>query len=176
MLSAQQQEMVIAFAQEIIRINSLSGQEKAVAEAIAAKMRSLDYDEVQIDPYGSVIGIRRGDHPGPCILFDGHMDVVEVQDADAWAVPPFSGAIRDGKIWGRGASDMKGPLAAAVVTLGLVPRSEIHGTLILSASVNEERHEGAALAKVMGLTRPDFVVICEPNGARLGIGQKGRAS
>lgn len=60
MLSNAQQDWVISFAQEIIRINSLSGEEKQVADAIAAKMRSLDYDEVKIDPYGSVIGIRKG--------------------------------------------------------------------------------------------------------------------
>jgi putative selenium metabolism hydrolase len=175
MLSKVQQEMVVSFAQEIIRINSLSGQEKAVAEAIAAQMRALDYDAVTIDPYGSVIGVRKGDHPGPRILFDGHIDVVEVQNPEKWRVDPFSGAILDGKLWGRGASDMKGPLAAAVVTLGSVPRSEIHGTLIVSGSVNEEKHEGAFLAKVMDAVKPDFVVICEPNGAKLGIGQKGRA-
>ncbi len=175
MLSKTQQEEVISFAQEIIRINSLSGEEKAVAVAIRAKMQALDYDDVKIDPYGNVIGARAGKHPGPRILFDSHMDVVEVQDPDKWTIPPFSGAIKDGKIWGRGASDMKGPLAAAVVTLGLVPREEIHGTLIVSTSVHEEKHEGAALSKVMEATKPDFVVICEPNGACLGIGQKGRA-
>ncbi|MCE5208040.1 MAG: YgeY family selenium metabolism-linked hydrolase [Chloroflexi bacterium] len=175
MLSKAQQDRIVTFAQEIIRINSLSGQEKSVAEAISAKMRALDYDQVSIDPYGSVTATRKGLHAGPRILFDAHMDVVEVQDPELWSVDPFSGVIRDGKIWGRGASDMKGPLAAAVVTLGIVPRSEIHGTVIMSTSVNEEKHEGAALAKVIELTRPDFVVICEPNGACLGIGQKGRA-
>ena len=175
MLSKAIQEEVISFAQEIIRINSLSGEEASVAAAIQARMESLDYDEVRVDPYGSVIAIRKGAHPGPRILFDAHMDVVEVPDADKWQVGPFSGFIIDNKIWGRGASDMKGPLAAAVVTLGHIPREEIHGTIIVSTSVHEEKHEGAALAKVMEATNPDFVVICEPNGARLGIGQKGRA-
>jgi putative selenium metabolism hydrolase len=175
MLSRAQQDEVISFLQEIIRINSLSGEEKQIADAIQSKMRVLDYDDIQVDPYGSVIATRKGAHPGPRILFDSHMDVVEVQDAEKWKVPPFSGAIQEGKIWGRGASDMKGPLAAAVVSLGNVPREEIHGEIIVSTSVHEEKHEGAALAKVMEVTKPDFVVICEPNGARLGIGQKGRA-
>lgn len=175
MLSTAKQDEVIAFAQQIIQINSLSGHEQQVAEAIQGKMRSLDYDDVQVDPYGSVIATRMGAHPGPRILFDSHMDVVEVPDPQKWSVPPFSGAIQDGKIWGRGASDMKGPLAAAVVALGSVPREEIYGEIVVSTSVHEEKHEGAALAKVMEITKPDFVVICEPNGARLGIGQKGRA-
>ncbi|TLM99653.1 M20/M25/M40 family metallo-hydrolase, partial [bacterium] len=58
---------------------------------------------------------------------------------------------------------------------GHAPAEEIHGTLVVSASVYEEYHEGAAIQKVVEATHPDFVVICEPNGCRLGIGQKGRA-
>ena len=62
-----------------------------------------------------------------------------------------------------------------LLRLAVFHATEIYGTLIVSTSVHEEKHEGAALAKVMDITHPDFVVICEPNGARLGIGQKGRA-
>ncbi|MCJ7622839.1 MAG: YgeY family selenium metabolism-linked hydrolase [Anaerolineaceae bacterium] len=166
---------IIAFAQEIVRIKSLSGEERDVAKAIAEKMGSLDYDDIQVDPYGSVIASRVGRKPGPRILFDSHMDVVPVPRPDEWSHDPYGGEIQDGKIWGRGASDMKGPLAAALVSLGHLPRDEFNGTLIVSTSVHEEKYEGAALQKVMEITRPDFVVICEPNGGRLGIGQKGRA-
>lgn len=166
---------LVAFAQSVIRVNSLSGQEKAVSGLIVDQMKTLGYDSVQVDAYGNVIGVRRGKHPGPTILFDGHMDVVPVTTPEAWSSDPFAAQIRDGKIWGRGASDMKGPLAAAVVAIGRVPADEIHGTLVVSGSVCEEFHEGAAVQKVVDAIHPDFVVICEPNGNRLGIGQKGRA-
>ena len=175
MLNKKIQDEVVCFAQDLVRQNSLSGREGEVAALVCSKMEELGYDQIQIDPYGSVIGTRIGSIPGPKILFDGHMDVVEVPDPQDWSVPPFSGEIVNGCIYGRGASDMKGPLAAAIVALGRIPREEFCGTLIVSASVNEEKHEGAALKQVMDLTRPDFVVICEPNGARLGVGQKGRA-
>lgn len=175
MLSKAVQEEVIAFTQEVVRINSLSGHEGEVAQAIERKMRSLAYDRVQVDPYGSVIAWRYGAHPGPTILFDAHMDVVPVTTPETWGHAAFSGEIADNKIWGRGASDMKGPLAAAVVALGRVPKDEISGTLAISTSIGEEQHEGAALEQVMQVVKPDFVVICEPNGCCLGLGQKGRA-
>jgi len=175
MLSKPIQEEIVAFAQEIIRINSLSGEEGAIAAAIQKKMRALDYDEITIDSYGSVIAQRKGNEPGPRILFDAHMDVVPVPDPQDWRFDPFCGDIHEDKIWGRGASDMKGPLAAAVVSLGHVGRQDFQGTIIISTSVHEEKHEGAGLKRVMDITQPDFVVICEPNGNTLGIGQKGRA-
>jgi len=175
MLSKSIQEEVVAFAQEIIRINSLSGEEGAVAAAIQNKMHVLDYDDIKVDPYGSVIAQRHGEKPGPRILFDAHMDVVPVPDPQDWRYDPFCGDIHEDKIWGRGASDMKGPLAAAVVSLGRIPRQDFQGTIVISTSVHEEKHEGAALQRVMDITHPDFVVICEPNGNTLGIGQKGRA-
>ncbi|GAP13991.1 acetylornithine deacetylase/Succinyl-diaminopimelate desuccinylase [Longilinea arvoryzae] len=166
---------LVDFTQAIIRVNSLSGKEEAVGGLIVEKMKALGYDSAQVDRYGNVIGIRRGKHPGPTILFDGHMDVVPVTTPEAWSSDPFGAQIREGKIWGRGASDMKGPLAAAVVAIGHVPAEEIHGTIVVSGSVCEEYHEGAAVQKVVEQVLPDFVVICEPNGNRLGIGQKGRA-
>ncbi len=175
MLSIDIRDETIAFAREIIRINSLSGQEGEAARAIETKMRSLAYNQVEVDPYGSVIARRTGARPGPTVLFDAHMDVVPVTNAEAWTCDPFGAEIRDGKIWGRGASDMKGPLAAAVTALGRIPADSFVGTLAVSTSIGEEQHEGAALEKVMALVKPDFVVICEPNGCCLGIGQKGRA-
>ncbi|MCL4560089.1 MAG: YgeY family selenium metabolism-linked hydrolase [Chloroflexi bacterium] len=175
MLSKVNQEEVVEFAREIIRRNSPSGQEGEVARLVESKMRSLGYDRVQVDPYGNVIGLRFGKNPGGTVLFDGHMDVVPVTNSEAWTEEPFSAAVREGKIWGRGASDMKGPLAAAIVALGRIPVDEFSGTLAVSASIGEEVHEGAALAKVNEQVHPDGVVICEPNGCKLGVGQKGRA-
>ncbi len=175
MLSPQIQEETIRFTQSIIATHSLSGQEEAVARLIAEKMRQLHYDSVEIDEWGNVIGTRKGAHPGPCVLFDAHMDVVPVTNPEDWSSDPFAAEIRDGKIWGRGASDMKGPLAALVIALGHVPTDQFNGALIVSTSVGEEVHEGAALSKVIDRVKPDGVVICEPNGLCLGVGQKGRA-
>lgn len=175
MLSETIQNEVIEFVQKIVRIKSLSGQEEGVAKAIQNKMRLLQYDSAEMDAFGNVIGIRKGAHPGPTILFDGHMDAVPVTNPDQWIADPFAAEIINEKIYGRGTSDMKGPLGAAVVAIGHVPAEEIHGTVVVTGSIGEEIHEGAAVAKIMEKISPDFVVICEPNGANIGIGQKGRA-
>src|SRR5512139_1591897 len=103
---------LLAFAQELVRTNSYSGQEEQVARCIAAKMEALGYDEVKIDRYGNVLG-RVGDGER-VILFDSHTDTVSVTDEDLWEVPPFSGVMVDGYVWGRGSVDMKSGAAASI--------------------------------------------------------------
>ena len=83
-------EDLLAFTAGLVRIKSFSGQEEQVARFIASKMKALDYDEVRIDRFGNVLG-RIGTGP-KVILFDSHMDTVNVVDEEQWDVPPFSGA------------------------------------------------------------------------------------
>ena len=175
MIDVTLQNEIISFTQEIIRTNSPSGEEEAAAKLIQQKMKALNYDDVQVDSAGNVIATRRGLHAGPVVLFDGHIDVVPVTNPEEWQSPPFSAEIMDGKIWGRGATDMKGPLAAAIITLGRLPADQFCGTLAVSASVGEEIHEGGAIAKVIEAVKPDYVIICEPSECCINIGQKGRA-
>lgn len=170
----------VSFGQELVRIPGESGQERGVAEAVEREMRMLGYDQVERDAFGSVVGVVRGAHPGRTVLFDAHMDVVPVTDAEAWTHPPFSGAYvpastgEEAAIWGRGSVDIKGSLAAALVALGSLDRAALAGSLILSASVGEEMIEGVALAHVLARHRADRVVICEPTSLRVGLGHKGR--
>ena len=96
----------IAFAQELIRVNSPSWEEGGIAPIVERKMKELGFDSVDVDAYGNVVGKRIGSQPGPVILFDGHMDVVPATNLEKWTHGPFSGDIADGKIWGRGATDM----------------------------------------------------------------------
>jgi putative selenium metabolism hydrolase len=166
----------VAFGQELVRHESLSGQEKAVADAVSREMTALGYDEVHRDELGNVIGLVRGGRAGARILFDAHMDVVAATEPEAWRFPPFSGERADGRIWGRGATDIKGSLAALVVAVGTLPRDELPGTVVVSASVGEERVEGLATAQVLRRYPARSVVICEPTGLKLGLGHKGRAS
>jgi putative selenium metabolism hydrolase len=166
----------IDLCRELVRLESLSGDEQAVAEAVEREMRALGYDEVRRDHLGSVVGEIRGERGGRSVLFDAHMDVVPATEPDAWRHPPFSGEHAEGRIWGRGTTDVKGSLAALVVALGTLPRAEVAGTLIVSASVGEERIEGLALGHVLDAYPADAAVICEPTGLKLGLGHRGRAS
>ena len=145
MMSSNLRDEIISFTQELVRLASLPGREREVARAVEAKMHALQYDEVWTDAYGSVVGILHGAQAGPTILFDSHTDTVEITSREAWTHDPLGGEIVDGKLWGRGATDMKGAIAGTVVALGRMPRSELRGTIAVSASVAEEVIEGAAL-------------------------------
>ena len=168
---------LISFTQELVRIQSYSGQEEGVAKAIAAKMEALGYDEVNIDRWGNVFG-RLGSGE-KSLLFESHTDTVQVHDAEEWQVPPFSGEVIDGFLWGRGSADMKAGLAASVFAPAIAKsRGALEGkTVYVSCSTFEEDCDGVGLQQLMEDTglRPDFAVICEPSGNRIALGHNGKA-
>ena len=106
------QENMVSFLRDIVAIPSPSCEEKGVAERTKSEMEMLGYDEVRIDSLGSVIG-KIGDGE-KIILYDSHMDTVGIGDPDAWAHDPYKGKVKDGIVYGRGAADNKGGLAAIV--------------------------------------------------------------
>lgn len=166
---------VTSFCQALVRRPSLSGQEQGVAELVEREMTMLGYDAVERDDLGSVVGVVRGQRPGATVLFDAHMDVVPVSSSSEWRYPPYSGQYAEGRIWGRGSTDVKGSLAAALIAVGMLDRETLAGQVIVSASVGEEMVEGVALGHILKRYSVDRVVICEPTGLRLGVGHKGRA-
>ena len=92
-----------------------------------------------------------------------------------WQHDPFGAEIEDGFIYGRGAADMKGALAAMIHAAANVDRSKLRGRVVVTATVMEENLEGAALKAVMDAIPPDFVVIGEATELRLVRGGRGRA-
>jgi putative selenium metabolism hydrolase len=175
MISIKDKDEVIALTQELIRRYSPPGQEASAAALVHQMLVKLDYENVHTDRLGNVTGTRTGAQPGLCLLVDAHMDVMPVHQADSWSINPVGGEIHEGKIWGRGSTDIKGGLAAAIYALANLSKDDFSGTLILSASVGEEKLEGVALQEVVQKNQPDFALICEPTLCQLGVGQKGRA-
>ncbi|MBC7241015.1 MAG: YgeY family selenium metabolism-linked hydrolase [Anaerolineae bacterium] len=176
-LTSTDREALTAFAQQLIRTPSPSTQEKAVAELVAAELRKIGFPEVWVDRIGNVVA-RAGDGSGPSLLFNAHMDTVEVNEPEAWTHPPLGGVVENGILYGRGAVDMKGPLAAMVYGLKMVLDAGVplHGNLYVAAVVQEEPCEGYAMRVLVeeeGLV-PDMVVLCEPSNLQLAIGQRGR--
>lgn len=168
---------VVRFAQELIQIQSYSGNEEKIAMCIKKKMEDLNYDEVYVDSAGNVVG--RLGNSGKTIQFDSHMDTVEVHDEKDWTAPPFSGAIKDGRLYGRGSVDMKSALAASVYAGAIAKEAGfIEGkTVIVTGTVCEEFCDGVNLQmlyKEKNL-KPDYVVICEPSDNVITLGHKGKA-
>ena len=167
----------VGFTQRLIQTPSMSHEEGQLAELIAAEMRRLRFDEVTIDGIGNVIGRIRGQDPDlPALVLNSHTDHVDPGDPDLWPVPPFSGAIVDGRILGRGACDIKGPLAvqvysmAALLRAGERPRCDV----VFTGVVQEEVGGAGAQYWVENLDYPvALVVLGEPSDNRIALGHRG---
>ncbi len=171
-------EKLIQFCQEAIRIPSYSGQEEQVAKLMQKKMLEYGFDEAIIDKNGSVLGTINGNRPGPTVLVDGHIDHVDVIDADQWTYDPFGAEIHDGKIYGRATSDMTGSVTAmitAAANLAEDTNRDFAGKICVSCTVHEECFEGIAAREISKLAKPDFVIIGEATTTTIKIGQRGRA-
>jgi succinyl-diaminopimelate desuccinylase len=130
-------------------------------------------------PRINVIARREGRAPGRCVHFNSHIDVV--QTGAGWTLDPFAALIRDGKIYGRGACDMKGGLAASIIAVEALIDSgtELPGALEISGTVDEESggFGGVHYLAQRGWFSPprvDHVIIPEPlNVDRVCIGHRG---
>lgn len=168
-------EDLINFTQHLIQTPSITGEEQSVVELILNEMRSLGFDRAWADANGSAIGIIQGSQPGPTILLDAHCDTVGIAPGSTWAYDPFAAEIADGHIYGRGAADMKGALAAMVYAVGGLDRAKLAGKVAISATVLEEVMEGITIATVIEEVQPDFVIIGEATELNLNRGGRGRA-
>lgn len=171
-------ENTIDLCSRLIQAKSYSGEEREVVGVIEREMRRLGYDEVTVDAYGNVIGCLRGRRPGPRVLLDGHIDTVPVQEPERWSFDPFGGEIRDDRVCGRGASDMKGAVAAMICAAAAYAQECDHdfpGEIYVAGVVYEELYEGVSARRISQFVHPDYVIIGEASNLNLKIGQRGRA-
>lgn len=130
-------------------------------------------------PRLNVVARHTSGRPGPCVHFNGHIDVVP--PGHGWTVDPWVGEVRDGRVYGRGTCDMKGGLAAAIVAVETLLESglDLPGALEISGTVDEESggFGGVAYLARQGYFSPprvDHVIIPEPlNVDRVCIGHRG---
>jgi putative selenium metabolism hydrolase len=168
---------VTGFLRDIIAIPSPSCAEKDVAERIVQEMKGLDYDDAHIDAMGNVIG-RIGSGAARVVL-DAHMDTVGVGDPGAWPYDPFTGKVDDGIVFGRGASDNKGAVAAQVYAGRVMADRGLDGadvTVFVVGTVMEEDCDGLALGYLLTETIPDVaaVVLGECTDLAVYRGHRGR--
>jgi putative selenium metabolism hydrolase len=178
LLSKDREQRVVALCQELLREKSYSGEESGMANRLQAAFQDLGFDEVFVDDYGSITGRIQGKRDGKTILFDGHIDTVPVPDVSKWEHDPFGGELIGGKIFGRGATDMKGALSAMVGAASFFAedcRRGFAGSICVAGVVHEECFEGVAARQISRRIKPDYVVIGEASELNLKKAQRGRA-
>ena len=168
---------VVSLLGKLIRTRSYSGEEKAAVRELRMFFENAGFDEIATDRTGNLIGILRGNRKGRTILFDAHIDTVPVQDVNSWRHDPFGAEIEDGRMYGRGTSDMKGALAAMACAAARFKKTyggDFAGRICVAAVVHEECFEGVAAREISRTFRPDLVVIGEASELNLKRGQRGR--
>jgi putative selenium metabolism hydrolase len=172
---------LIDFAKELIRTPSLSMEEAAVSRVVQREMTSLGYDDVQVDDLFNVMGVIRGSGKGPTLMFNGHIDHAGVGNM----ADPFSAQETDGRafghdgpvIYGRGACDMKGAVAAMIHAGGMIKKAGIplSGDVWVTCVAREEMARGEGIRRLLenGLTA-DFAVSGEATGLDIYVGHRGK--
>lgn len=165
----------VRFLQRLIQTRSMPGKEGEIATLVASEMEQLGYDEVTRDEAGNVIGLVRGRGDAPSVMFNTHLDHVDAGDPADWPHDPFGGEIHDGVVWGRGAVDIKGPLAAQVYGIaGLIPADARPAGDVYVSGVVQEEIGGLGARYMAGTLRPDLTLIGEPSRNEVRRGHRGR--
>ena len=166
-----------AFLRAMISHPSESCEEKEVVACIKAEMEKLNFDKVEVDGLGNVIGwMGDGDK---IIAIDSHIDTVGVGNIDNWTADPYKGYEDDEIIYGRGGSDQEGGMASAVYgakimkDLGLIPEGY---KIMVVGSVQEEDCDGMCWQYIYNKDKivPEFVISTEPTDGGIYRGHRGR--
>ena len=184
---------IISFTADLIKVPTVNPPGEHYADCARMIGERLEACEFEVDvlaakgcvehsrahPRFNVIGFRRGRSEHPAVHLNGHYDVVPA--GDGWTVDPFAGVVREGRIFGRGACDMKAGIAAALFAAEAIRRAgvELQGSVEISATPDEESGGFAGVAWLaqqgrISSKRIDHVIIPEPlNVDRIGIGHRG---
>ncbi|MBO9395757.1 acetylornithine deacetylase/succinyl-diaminopimelate desuccinylase family protein [Shimia sp. R9_2] len=186
-------EELIALTQDLIRIPTLNPPGECyrdICDYLDTRLTRHGFDTQLIRAHGApgdcdkyprwnVLARKEGHHPGECVHFNSHTDVVEV--GQGWTFDPFGGQVSDGKIYGRGACDMKGGLAASIIAAEafIAEFPDFCGAIEISGTADEESggYGGVAFLAERGFFAPErvqHVIIPEPlNKDRICLGHRG---
>jgi acetylornithine deacetylase len=172
----------IAFLQELVRVRSLLGNEEPAQRLVEARLRELGFEVNSLEPDAE----RLASHPdsgipllsyegrrclvgtlaggsGRSLLLNGHVDVVSEAPAERWTRPPFEAEIDGGRLYGRGACDMKGGIAAMLLGIeAALAAGPLPGPVVYQSVIEEECGGNGALAACLAGPSADGVVIAEP--------------
>jgi acetylornithine deacetylase len=188
------QDAMITWLQRLIQFPSITGDEGPAQTFVAESLREigasvevweLDQQALQAHPaYGrtplsyagrpNVIGHFPGTGGGRSLILNGHVDVVPIEDPAFWKVDPWSGTIIEGRMYGRGASDMKASLAAMLwATRALQATTRLRGDVLIESVVDEETTGNGTLATVLCGYTADGAIVGEPTSMDLVPGHQG---
>jgi succinyl-diaminopimelate desuccinylase len=184
---------IVDFTGQLIRLPTVNPPGDAYpecAQLIGTRLKSCGFEveyvqatgrpeHTRANPRVNVVGRRRGRAERPCVHLNGHFDVVPA--GAGWTVDPFGGRVHEGRIYGRGACDMKAGIAAAVFAAEAIHRAGIvlNGNVEISGTVDEESGGFAGVAYLaahhrLSAEHVDYVIIPEPlNVDRVCIGHRG---
>ncbi|RHP32797.1 YgeY family selenium metabolism-linked hydrolase [Lachnotalea sp. AF33-28] len=170
-------EDMTKFLRDLVRIPGESAGEKGHIDRIAQEMKALEFDRVEIDPMGNVLGYMG--HGETLIGYDAHIDTVGIGNRDNWTFDPYEGFETEEEIGGRGTSDQMGGIVSAVYgarimkDLGLLNDKY---TVLVTGTVQEEDCDGLCWQYIINedKVKPEFVVITEPTDGNIYRGQRGR--
>lgn len=165
------------FLRDIVKLPGESCNEKAHIDRIAEEMKKLEFDKVEIDPQGNVLGFMGTG--SKIIAFDAHIDTVGIGNRDNWNFDPYEGFESETEIGGRGVSDQLGGIVSAVYgakimkDLNLLPEQY---QVLVTGTVQEEDCDGLCWQYIIheDKIRPEFVVSTEPTDGGIYRGQRGR--
>jgi acetylornithine deacetylase len=182
-LEAIDVEGLLEFLADLIAVPSLTGQETAGQESVAEQMGrigldvdlwELDFDELSQHPAFSVeeqrerglgvVGVMGEDAGGRSLILNGHVDVVPVGDQSLWHCPPWKATLAEGRVYGRGAVDMKGGLCCALFAAKALRDAGVRlkGRLVVESVIGEEDGGVGTLATVLRGYRADGAIVAEP--------------
>jgi succinyl-diaminopimelate desuccinylase len=161
-----------------IRSENPPGEQNEIGDFIESRMREigLEVERYDLEPgKPNVIGKLEGKIARPVLMLNGHVDTVPVGDAARWRSDPFKPVVRDAKLYGRGAADMKGGLAAMIHAAKNIVKmdSELKGTLLIACVVDEEVTGYGTKSLVERGYNADFAVVGEPTECAVLTAHKG---
>jgi acetylornithine deacetylase len=186
---------IVTVLQELVRIPSQTGSEGPAQDAVARLMRAHDLDVdmwepdvKQLEPHAesvtlgrdfagrpNVVGACRSEGGGRSLILNGHIDTVEVGDRAAWSHAPLEGDVSHGRLYGRGACDMKGGIVANLFALRALRLAGFHpaGDVFVQSTIAEEDGGAGTLAAVLRGYVADGALISEPTNLAIVTAQGG---
>ncbi len=170
---------VVRLLRDLVAINSINPTlvpgapgEQAIADAIADEMRRIGLD-VTVDVVApgrpNVIGVLEGRQPGAALMLCGHTDTVGVAGMD----DPFSPVERDGRLYGRGAQDMKAGVAAMIDAARIVAAEGLGAGRLLVAAIVDEEHSSIGADALVAKWSADAAIVTEPTDLAIAVAHKG---